>query len=422
MSDDLRPDFDRHPRTAHDQAWEQKRAERLKAEAERQQQEEAQPRGNGTDQEARNGGKRPNSQDNGARRRFKPVRFKDVEFDPAVATDIVKGLIPAEALIVVWGPPKCGKSFLVYDLAMHVARGQPYRGRHVAEGAVVYVACEGERGLHARTEAYRRNLPEGDNPAFYLITTRLDLVADIKELIHDIRAELDTEIPALIVIDTLNRSIAGSENDPKDMTAYIRATDQLREGFGSSVILIHHCGIEGTRPRGFTGLSGAADVQVAVKRDAAKNIVATVEFMKDGAESDEILSRLRVVEIGTDADKEPLTSCVIEPVNDNANEPIDNTSEKSKSTKQPKLSDKQQIAIDTLRRAIGAHGEPAPGHNHIPSSATVIPVDLWRRFYLQGTSVDGQEENTRRKAWRDARDALLAKKIIGLVDEIVWLT
>jgi AAA domain len=414
MSDDLRPDFDRHPRAEHDKAWEQQRAERLAEEAAQQEQEEeARPRPNGADQQ-RQKEARP--------RRFNAVRFKDVVFDLETATDIIKGLVPIQALIIVWGPPKCGKSFLIFDLAMHVALGQPYRGKRVAQGVVVYIACEGERGLKARTEAYRRNLPEGVDPGFYLMTTRLDLVADIKELILDIRAELDTETPVLIVVDTLNRSIAGSENDPKDMTAYIRATDQLREEFGSSVILIHHCGIEGTRPRGFTGLSGAADVQVAVKRDAAKNIVATVELMKDSADGDEIVSRLRVVDIGTDADGDRITSCVVEPVNETPNEPTDSTSEKYQSTKHPKLPDAQKIALDTLRRAIVAHGEPAPAHNYIPTSARVISLDLWRRFYLQGTSADDQKENTRRLAWRRARDALIAKKIIGLVDEVVWLT
>lgn len=36
---------------------------------------------------------------------------------------LVKGLIPRVGLSVIWGPPKCGKSFWVFDLAMHVALG-----------------------------------------------------------------------------------------------------------------------------------------------------------------------------------------------------------------------------------------------------------------------------------------------------------
>jgi hypothetical protein len=36
------------------------------------------------------------------------------------------------------------------------------------------------------------------------------------------------------------------------------------------VVIVHHCGIEGTRPRGHSSLTGAADAQLAVKRDAKR--------------------------------------------------------------------------------------------------------------------------------------------------------
>src|SRR5437879_5503539 len=84
-------------------------------------------------------------------RRFNPIPFKDVK----LSTDrpyLVKDILPREGLIIVWGPPKCGKSFWVFDLALHVALGWNYRGHRVQPGTVVYIACEGERGLSARTE------------------------------------------------------------------------------------------------------------------------------------------------------------------------------------------------------------------------------------------------------------------------------
>ena len=96
---------------------------------------------------------------------------------------LVKGLIPREGLIVIWGPPKCGKSFWTFDLAMHIALGWRYRGRRIVQGPVVYVACEGAHGFRARIEAFRcRHLQEhvGDVP-FYLVPARLALVEDHEE-------------------------------------------------------------------------------------------------------------------------------------------------------------------------------------------------------------------------------------------------
>src|SRR5262245_17118727 len=64
-------------------------------------------------------------------RRFKLTRFSEIPWSP-VANYLIKDLIPREGLIVVWGPPKCGKSFWTFDALMHVALGRKYRGRRVA--------------------------------------------------------------------------------------------------------------------------------------------------------------------------------------------------------------------------------------------------------------------------------------------------
>ena len=85
---------------------------------------------------------------------------------------LVKGIIPRTSFVVVWGPPKCGKSFWIFDLVMHLALGWEYRGRRVQQGAVVYLALEGGQGFIARVEAFRqRYLSEAisDPVQFFLI-------------------------------------------------------------------------------------------------------------------------------------------------------------------------------------------------------------------------------------------------------------
>jgi hypothetical protein len=87
-------------------------------------------------------------------RRFKPIRFRDIGLI-AERPYLVKGVLPREGLVVIWGPPKCGKSFWTFDMVLHVALGWEYRDRRVQSGTAVYIACEGERGIGARTEAFR---------------------------------------------------------------------------------------------------------------------------------------------------------------------------------------------------------------------------------------------------------------------------
>jgi hypothetical protein len=241
---------------------------------------------------------------------IKPHRFLLVPFDQIKMS--TGGLIPRAGLVVIWGPPKCGKSFLTLDLAMHVALGWEYRARRVKQGYVVYCAPEGAHGFVNRVEVFRLEKLSGNaSPPFHLMSSALNLVADQAAFLADIRAQLGEERPAVVVIDTLNRSLGGSENDDKDMNAYVKAADALRVAFDCAVIIVHHCGHGGDRPRGHSLLMGALDIQIAVKRDAADNIVATLELSKDGEAGAIIISRLAPVLVGMDEDREPVTSCVI---------------------------------------------------------------------------------------------------------------
>jgi hypothetical protein len=294
---------------------------------------------------------------------------------------LVKGIIPREGLIVAWGPPKCGKSFWIFDLAMHVALGWQYRDRRVQQGAVVYCAFEGQTGIQARVEAFRQTFPiEMDGPVpFYLQPVTLDLVAAHAELIASIKGKLTTG-PALVVLDTLNRSLRGSENDSKDMAAYIAAADAIREAFNCAVAIVHHCGIDGTRPRGSTALSGAVDAQLSVKRDASDAIIVEVEFQKDGAPGEIIASRLTVVEVGKDLDGEIISSCVVTAAD------VPKIAEAG-----PKLTRNQQTMFSLL------HGAGAAG----------LSTEQWNE---QARKVD---IGTKRKAdLYDIREALKSKGLV----------
>jgi len=133
-------------------------------------------------------------------------------------------------------------------------------------------------------------------------------------LIASIRATLGTIPPAAVVIDTLNRSLAGFRKRCRDMAAYVKAADAIRDAFNCAVIIVHHCGHEGTRPRGHSSLIGAVDAQIAVKRDTARTISSqTIELMKDGSQGDEFNSRLEVVDVGIDDDGDPINHALSRP-------------------------------------------------------------------------------------------------------------
>jgi hypothetical protein len=249
--------------------------------------------------------------------RFPLLRFGQMR--PGTEPDyLVDELIPTAGLVVVYGAPKSGKSFWVLDLTLHITLAWEYRDRSVQQGAVVYCAFEGAHGYRKRCEAFRRHHCFTDeDPPLYIVPGRADLIKDHGALVRDLREQLAaaSDVPVkCVVLDTLNKSLIGSESKDVDMANYIAAAEHIQTEFNCVVIIVHHHGIDETRPRGHTSLRGAVAAQIKITRDEQNTIIAEIEDMRDGPEGAQIASRLVVVDVGTDRAGKPLTSAAVEPV------------------------------------------------------------------------------------------------------------
>jgi AAA domain len=335
------------------------------------------------------------------------IAFNDIKLG-SQRRYLVKGIIPRVGVAVAWGPPKCGKSFWAFDLSMHVALGWEYRGRRVQQGAVVYCAFEGQSGFDARVEAFRQNMladrAAGDVP-FYLEPITLKLVRDQHALIAAIRQQLGDVGPAMVTLDTLNRSINGSESSDEDMTAYINAADAIRAAFECAVLIIHHCGIDGTRPRGHTSLTGAVVAQIAVRRKV-NNVFATVEHMKDGPEGAVLGFRMEHRVVGKDVDSEDVSSMILVPLQDGDVQPA---------KKPRKLSAKYELAVRILVDLIAEQGEPVPVSWDLPRGIMAVQLQDWRKSLIRR----GVMEDDRKRFW-DLKKGLMVHGLIAERDGLVW--
>jgi AAA domain len=352
--------------------------------------------------------------------RFKFTQFRDIELGTA-APCVVDGMIPRLGVAVVWGKPKSGKTFWIYDLEMHVALGWHYRGRRVEQGAVLHIACEGVAGLAARTEAWRLHHTQGKNaeaiaqieaaPFFLCKDTSLDLIRDVNSVATDILAQFGDMPIRIITIDTLNRSLKGSESRDEDMAAYIRAAVLLAEKFQCLVFVIHHCGYDATHPRGHTSLIGAVDADVEVKKeakDAETRISTAVNNMRDGEDGAETYSRLLSVDVGRDDNGNPITSCVA------VEAPAPAAEQKSKA-KGPKLPSPMAIKFfEALTNAGAQLSEPRHESANRPSITEAQWIDELIRRGLVAPLPPGADIATARVA-RNRRIALLSKYRAELV-------
>jgi hypothetical protein len=341
--------------------------------------------------------------------RFPLLPFAQIRIDAARRGYLVKGLLPSTGLAVIWGPPKCGKSFWAVDVAMHIALGWEYRGRRVQRAPVVYIALEGQHGLPARIEAFRRHHEVTEAP-FYLIIVRLDLIADAVALVADIKHQIGAVMPGAVFVDTLNRSLVGSESKDEDMGRYLAAADRVASELDCAVFLVHHCGVDATRPRGHTSLTGSVESQLAVKRGDAGQVIVTVEFAKDFPEGAEIYSRLEPVIVGVDPDGDDISTLVVLPAEAGRPDKLRHPVKGSKA-----------VALEILHRALNEAGAVPPASNHLPQNVRTISIETWRSYAYQGSITESDEPEARRKAFARAANDLQKAGLIGKWGNDVWI-
>lgn len=339
---------------------------------------------------------------------FPVTRFNAIKMETDCARHLIKGLLPAAGLAVIWGPPKCGKSFLGVDMGLHVARGVPYRGRLVGQTPVVYIALEGQEGWPARIEAFRRyhKVAVEEDVPFFLVVSHLDLIKDVRVLVSEIKAQVGVSLPGAVFVDTLNRSFAGSESKDEDMAKYLASAEMLANAFDAAVVLIHHCGIDTSRPRGHSSLTASADVQLSVKRLRDGNSMLEVQFAKDMPEGARIVSRLAPVVVGVDADGEEITSLVAIPAQEDFTEGLTHAG---------------NTAFTTLKKLLDECGEVVTGTEFVPVGAKCVSMRKWRERTTTAGISKSAKWDARRKAFVRALHELQEEQLVGTAGDFVWV-
>ena len=223
----------------------------------------------------------------------------------------VKGVLARAGLGVIYGESGAGKSFLTLDMLMAIALGRDWNGKRVRQGRVVYACAEGQAGFRNRVKAYCKvHGIDPDNLPFGVITDVPNLLAnDHKAVSKQVNAWGGAEI---LGIDTYAQVTPGAnENSSEDMGKALTHIRLIHAETGAMPLLVHHSGKDTTRgARGWSGLKAAADSELEVLRDQEQRSLR-VSKQKDGEDGWMLPFRLEPVELGTDPDGDPITSCVV---------------------------------------------------------------------------------------------------------------
>jgi hypothetical protein len=235
---------------------------------------------------------------------------------------LIPNVVPWEELMMVYGPSRVGKTFVVLDVALSISCGLPFAGMPSERTPVLYIALEGVRGIPKRVKAWRtkHNISE-EEAAFVISAGRLDLYSEdgfreVVRFVRDLQKACGLKF-GLIIIDTLAKAMGrGKENDNSDMTTVTLNAQQLGETFKASVMFVHHTGkAEEAGPRGGSALTANINASISVTKNSNGQRFLELDKMKDEDDSLRFAFSLDVVKLGTDKNGRTITSCVAEVVN-----------------------------------------------------------------------------------------------------------
>lgn len=193
---------------------------------------------------------------------------------------VIDGLLQNGTYIFA-GAPKVGKSFLMAQLAYHVATGKPLWGYEVHQGTVLYLALEdGHERLQKRM--YRMFGVED--------VSKLHFAISAKQLGNGLDAQLEKFVrehpdTRLIIIDTLQkvRELSGEAYSYRDDYQIIGQLKQLADKFKLCMLVVHHtrkspANDEFDRISGTTGIYGCADGAFVLSKERRTDSAATLSI------------------------------------------------------------------------------------------------------------------------------------------------
>lgn len=188
---------------------------------------------------------------------------------------IVEPILPARRMVALYSAPKAGKSLLMLEIAVAIARGTPVIGTKLDRARrVLYVDFENDPRGDIRTRLEAMDVAADQLGDLCYLTfpslAKLDTGAGAVDLMR----HLDAYECEVVVIDTVSRAVGGEENDNDTWLSFYRHTGLALKRAGIACIRLDHSGKD--REKGMRGGSAKSGDVDAVWRLTALNEVTVL--------------------------------------------------------------------------------------------------------------------------------------------------
>ena len=188
----------------------------------------------------------------------------------------VQTLLP-EGVTILGGAPKIGKSWLVLDLCIRIAKGESIWNLATRKGTILYLCLEDTlRRVQERLLSITDDVPKN---VFFTVAAKT-LTDGLCKQIRQFAAEHPDTV--LVAIDTF-QMVRGNDTDTSYANDYqeVRQIKELADELSISILLVHHLRKQGdsdplNKLSGTTGISGAVDAAFVLDKSKRSHSNATL--------------------------------------------------------------------------------------------------------------------------------------------------
>lgn len=174
---------------------------------------------------------------------------------PPLSPPLIDGILRQGHKLLLAGPSKAGKSYLLIRTAIGIAEGREWFGRSCAKGRVLYVNLELDRAscLHRFKEVYKSLKWDPENIKNIDIWNLRGKSLPMDKLAPKLIRRSHKKDYLAVIIDPIYKVITGDENSADQMAHFCNQFDKVCTDLGAAVIYCHH------HSKGFQGNKKSMD-------------------------------------------------------------------------------------------------------------------------------------------------------------------
>jgi hypothetical protein len=273
---------------------------------------------------------------------------------------IIKNLLGPGDIGAVLGESGSGKSVVLPYLAYCVALGQPFFGRRVKQGRVLYFAAENGEGLERRLQALGDAM--GD-PGDRLLTVIEDvnLSGGERDMLQRFADTINYYEADLAIVDTLFAAFPETDVTEHGEMGASRVVNIARACTTAprkpALVFGHHVPKGGGIAYGGQKLQAMFDTTLFIEGELKQNRKVVVRKNRRGPDGDKYEFRIASAEICKDQDGDPVTAATVEVIDLEAR---DSDLRAAHDSWLAETNTGARTVMDTLTRLCEAAGEASP--------------------------------------------------------------